>query len=119
MFKQSKKKEKLSSKRINSEDLHRKTLVMVILQCFLMIMSRVPDVLLSLCRIRLQMTKNFQNERNDLTSKLNLLAPLETYYIILTNFSYLQNFFINLIFNKKFHEPFLGQFFNKSKPNKK
>lgn len=100
----------LADKANKTENFHKKTLMMVILQCIVMILSRVPDFALSVYKLKLQLLKEqeFSFPLFDLERFYsNLLAEFQSIFLIFTNISFVLNSLIVLFFNRKLKIAFL------------
>lgn len=95
---------KKSSKTNKSENLHKKTLMMIILQCVLMVLCRIPDFVLSIYKIKLQFLKNHSISHFIvwlLVLYSTLLPEYQLVYLIIIHFSYILNCIIVFFFNRK------------------
>lgn len=91
------------------DKFHQKTLGMIILQCFIMIICRMPEMVLTVYKIKLQMLKT----KYDILSIAleiyysSILPELQSIFLIFTNFGFMLNILIVFLFNQKLKTAFL------------
>lgn len=95
-------KKKLRSFKLSncSEKSIKKTLTMVILQCFTMVLSRIPDFMLSFYRLSIWNTK-IEHQFSNYVSKIVLLEPFQINFLILIHLAFILNFFLYFLLDKK------------------
>lgn len=92
-------------------------LFLVITQCFLMVSSRIPDFYLTIRRIKFQMLMysiysklNFDLNPGDIFDYFKMIGPALSYYLVITNFSFILSALLNIFFNKNFRTVFFELF---------
>ncbi|CAF0780244.1 unnamed protein product [Brachionus calyciflorus] len=117
LYKANSKKSNMISNRRNRNESNEKlvkTAILVVLNCSLIITTRIPDFILSYRRINMfvLLDDSVLSIDDNLGESMDSMFRI---FLILINFSFILNFFINFYFNNKFKIIFCSLFRNGSK----